>query len=87
MNKYRNHPSILKINSVYGDHYNEFEFLHSTTDNVDSEISKLDSSKSSSGPLSTKILKETSFIYKHYFTDCINSSIDECKFPNKHKKS
>ena len=83
VNKYRNHPSILKIHSVYGDQYNKFEFLHSTTDNVDSEISKLDSSKSSSGPLSTKILKETSFIYKHYFTDCINSSIDECKFPNK----
>ena len=35
----------------------------------------------------TKILKETSFIYKHYFTDCVNSTIDECKFPNKLKKA
>ncbi len=53
--KYRNHPSIKKIKSFYGDHNDKFEFVHSTTDDVVSEISKLDSSKCSSGPLSQSV--------------------------------
>ncbi len=85
--KYKNHPSIIKIESLHGNEPCKFEFDHSTPEIIESEIQKLDSSKSSSGALPTNILKETSNLYKKAFSDCVNSSIDKCKFPDTLKEA
>ena len=45
-------------------------------------IKQLDESKSASGDIPTKIIKDTVDICKNKITDCFNTSIYDCNFPN-----
>ena len=49
------------------------------------QIELLDKSKSNSGSIPTSILKDTKDTVCPYLTDCINSSIFDCNFPDELK--
>ena len=51
------------------------------------QIELLDKSKSNSGSIPTSILKDTKDIVCPYLTDCINSAIFDCNFPDELKKA
>lgn len=78
--KYANHPSIIKIKSVYNSE-NKFEFEHVLPETVKSFVRKLNPNKMSSGNLPTSLLKEYIDVYCVEFTDCINASINNGIFP------
>ena len=81
--KYDNHPSIEKIKSHFPyDHHSTFEFTPISPDIVKDQIKKLDSSKSSSGPIPIDIIKENSETIELFLTDCVNTSMYDCLFPN-----
>ena len=62
-----------------------FIFSHVTPTEVMKQIDLLDSKKSSSGNIPTDILKGTKELICPYLTDCINSAIYDCKFPDERK--
>ena len=73
--KFANHPSILKIRSHHLNSLQEpFEFRPFSQNEVAKEISKLDSSKSSSGEIPTKILKDHVDIYLPIVTNFFNAA-------------
>ena len=50
------------------------------------QIELLDKSKSNSGSIPTFILKDKKDIVCPYLTDCINSAIFDCNFPDEQKR-
>ena len=81
--KYDNHPSIEKIKSHFPyDHQSTFEFTPVSPDIVKDQIKNLDSSKCSSGPIPINIIKENSETIALFLTDCVNTSMCDCIFPN-----
>ena len=81
--KYKDHPSIKVIKQrVDG---NTFKFSHVNPTEVMKHIDLLDSKKSSGGNIPTDILKGTKELICPYLTDCINSTICDCKFPDEMK--
>ena len=51
------------------------------------QIDLLDKNKSNNGNIPTGMLKATREILCPYLTDCINSAIYDCKFPNELKEA
>ena len=80
INKYASHPSILKIKSFFKSN-SGFSFSHVETLEVRKLISDLDCSKKTSGDIPTKIIKLAIDNCYIALTDCINTSIDNCIFP------
>ena len=79
--KYASHPSIETIQSNF-EINGKFTFRPITTSELSAEIKKLDTSKSTSGPIPIKIIKEYVSLYLTPLTECINNAILENKFPD-----
>ena len=79
--KYVNHPSIDSIKS-HSDANNKFSFRPITESELFDEIKKLDTSKSTSGAIPIKIIKDYIPIYLSPLTICINNAIQENNFPD-----
>ena len=83
--KYQNHPSILKIKEVHGE-TNHFSFAFITIEDIYNEITSVNCSKSS--PLSSipaKLLKENIDYLSPILYNNFNNSIFNCSFPDKLK--
>ena len=85
--KYKDHPSIKVINQNVALNGNTFSFSHVSPNEVMKQIDLLDKNKSNSGNIPTGILKATREIVCPYLTDCINSAVYDCKFPNELKEA
>jgi hypothetical protein len=81
--KYKNHPSILKIKSLHGQlNENEFEFKHTTENEVFKILKKLDTKKASGyDKISPQMIKYSMDYLVPYLTHIINTSIDQYTFP------
>ena len=64
-----------------------FQLSHVNPTEVMRQIESLDKSKSNSGGIPTSQLKDTKEIVCPSLTDCINSSIFNCNFPDELKKA
>ena len=81
--KFENHPSVCKIKeSGFTD---IFQFPHVYPDEVHKIIVSLNSKKSISGPIPTKILKLVVDSCVIPLTDCINNCFLDCSFPDELK--
>ena len=87
LDKYKAHKSICIIKEHFTSDDNNFQFSNVNPTEVMSQIELLDKSKSSSGSIPTSKLKDTKEIVCLYLTDCINSSIFDCNFPDELKKA
>ena len=85
IDKYKEHPSILKIKSLPNNNQSKFEFSEITQDQVADEIKKLDAGKSSSGNISINILKDYANLLLPRLTACFNAAIINGYFPNELK--
>ena len=85
IHKYENHPSIITIKYNIGEIVNKFEFEHILPGYVYEKIKQLDASKSSSGKIPTKIIKDSVDICCNLITDRFNTSIYDCSFPKSMK--
>ena len=84
--KYSDHPSIIKIKSMFNQS-DKFEFKHIPPEDVAKQIKKLNESKSSRGDIPTKFIKKFSDIYLFSFTDILNNSINDDIFSIKYEVS
>ena len=84
--KFESHPSIIKIKTMFGDS-NVFEFGETNTDTVRKLVMSLDSSKVTAGNINSKMLKLSSNICSPSLTLCINSMINNAKFPDALKRA
>ena len=82
--KYANHPSIIYIKSSYPVKQ-IFDFSHVLPDDVFRNIVKLKKDKSTSGTIPIKILQLAAKSCSPVLTDCINSAIKNCFFPEELK--
>ena len=82
ISKYKNHPSIKMIKNKIGNIQNKFELQHILPEVVHKQVKLLDASKSASGNIPTKIIKNSINIYVNQLTDCLNTSICEGTFPS-----
>ena len=83
--KYQNHPSILKIKEVHGE-TNHFSFVFITIKDIYNEIMSVNCSKSS--PLFSipaKLLEENIDYLSPILYNNFNNSIFNCSFPDKLK--
>ena len=87
LDKYEDHKSICIIKEDFTSEDNNFQFSHVNPTEVMRQIELLDKSKSNSGSIPTSELKDTKEIVCPYLTDCINSAIFDCNFPDELKKA
>ena len=87
INKYKDHPSIRMINKYVTPNANVFQFSHVNPTEVMRQIDLLNTKKSNSGCIPTRILKAMKDIVCPYLTDCINSTIYDCNFPSELKEA
>ena len=82
INKYKTHPSILKIREhIHSDHTFYFQTL--SNDEVEKQLSQLDTSKAfQADVIPPKILEENSDIFSKILTDDLNNSIATAKCPD-----
>ena len=85
LDKCKVHKSICIIKEHLTSDDNNFQFSHVNPTEVMRQIVLLDKSKSNSGSIPTSQLKDTKEIVYPYLTDCINSSIFDCNFPDELK--
>ena len=64
-----------------GETVNKFKSQHIFPEDIYDQIKKLDESKSLSGDIPTKIIKESIHVYCNQLTDCFNTSIWNYLFP------
>ena len=83
--KYKEHASIIAIKNRKCT--STFSFEHVNPWNVMDQIKALDTNKSSSGDIPTKIIDEAKDVLCPYLTDCINTAINNCCFPEILKES
>ena len=76
--EYSSHPSILKIKETNINQWEVFDFKHVKPKIVFDIITKL---KKGSGELPIHILKVLKENCSSYLTDCINTAINNCVFP------
>ena len=82
VDKFKNHPSILKIKEHYNAN-NNFSFSPVTVTDVQKEIDALDSKKAhQEKDIPVKLLKENCDIFADYITKDFNLGILNHKFPN-----
>ena len=80
--KYKNHPSILTIQSKC-EGKNKFSFIEVTTQDIEKYISYLETKKSSqASDIPTKIIKENVDVFPDFLSSSINSSIKSSFFPS-----
>ena len=82
IDKFQNHPSIINIKSNADPLYSVFKFHEVSVEDVHAIVMKLDCSKKVSGPIPTKILKNSSIVFSPILTNCINHCIRTGNFPN-----
>ena len=87
LTKYKDHPSIKVINQNVALNGNTFSFSHVSPNEVMKQIDLLDKNKSNSGNIPTGMLKAMREIVCPYLTDCINSTVYDCNFPNELKEA
>ena len=75
------HPSILKIKSIFKS-IKLFDFNFASSDGISKIITSLDSTKKTSGVITTKIVKLTNKGTCKDLANCINQSIKKNEFPN-----
>ena len=80
MKRFRNHPSLIKINQA------KFSFQQVSVHIVKETIEGIPSSKATAGEIPVKILKESGFTVE-YLTPCVNEAILSGKFSNSLKLS
>jgi len=80
MAKYREHPSIIKIKSLF-EHLPIFSFSEINTESVHKIIMSLEIKKSTSGKISPRMLKLSSEICSFPLASCFNSSLVSASFP------
>ena len=80
-NKYKNHPSIIMIKNKAGVINKKIVFQHILPENVCKQVKQLDTTKSASGNIPTKIIKDSIDVCVNQLTDCLNTSIYDCSFP------
>ena len=81
IDKYSNHPSILKILQKRGD-VEKFEFLPVSNSDTLKVIKCLNESKSVSGSIPTKIIKLAKYVCAPTLTSCFNHSLKSEQFPD-----
>ena len=82
--KYKNHNSILRIKEKTK-HFPSFGFTHVNPWEVSEQIDALNTKKASSGGIPSKVLKMSKKAICPHLTDCINTSINDCVFPEELK--
>ena len=87
IDKIKDHPSIKVINQHSTSNSYSFRFSHVSPNEVVKQTDLLDKNKSNSGNIPTGMLKAVREIVCPYLTDCINSAIYDCKFPNEIKEA
>ena len=83
--RYTNHPSILRINASKSVHEAPFSFSPVSPDETYKIISSLNSTKATSGNIPVKILKLANDVCHEKLSNCINTCIATCTFPDKLK--
>ena len=66
---------------------NVFQFSHTNPTEVIRQIDLLDTNKSNSGCIPTRILTAMKDVVCLYLTDCLNSTIYDCNFPSELMKA
>lgn len=82
--KYEDHPSILKIKSLFGN-MPTFHFKEIDCHLIKKMMMKLDCTKKTGGPIPNSILKASVDVTCSVIRDCVNRSFQSCKFPDKLK--
>ena len=82
--KYKNHDSILRIKEKTKN-FPSFGFTHANPLEVSEQIDALNTKKASRGGIPSKVLKMPKKAIYPYLTDCINTSINDCVFPEELK--
>ena len=86
IHKYKNHLSIKIIKSSIGVIDIKFEFQHILPETVLNEVNKLGASKSASGHIPTKTIKDYINICCDQITDCFNVAVSDISFPKPMKR-
>ena len=82
--KYKNYNSILRIKEKTKN-FPSFGFTHVNPWEVSEQIDALNTKKASSGGIPSKVLKMSKKAICPHLTDCINTSINDCVFPEELK--
>ena len=82
--KYKNHNSILRIKEKTKN-FPSFGFTHVNPWEVSEQIDALNTKKASSGGIPSKVLKMSKKAICPHPTDCINTSSNDCVFPEELK--
>lgn len=82
--KFKSHPSIKVIKS-HKVSTNKFDFAKVDERDVLKTILSLNSSKSVSGNIPTRVLKIVAYTCVPFLTSCFNECINSCTFPDKLK--
>ena len=85
--KFKYHPSIIKINNSRNEQSDKqtFEFSYVTPQQVSDQITMLRTNKSARGDIPIKLIKLASKVSVTHLTDCINSAISNSNFPEELK--
>ena len=83
--KYENQPSVIKIKEHIPHAGQKFEFAHVLPEDVNAQILKLKTSKSTRGGIPLKIIKLASKVNLNLLCDSINANIKENIFPDELK--
>ena len=81
IHKYKNHPSIEKINQNFIT-TEKFKFRPITAEEIAHEVKKLDPSKGTSGDIPIRIIKDYLNTFIMSLTDCFNTNITDDTFPD-----
>ena len=79
ISRYSDHPSVVKIKHLFAG--NSFEFTNTSTENVHEMVMSLNSKKSTSGEISSKILQKSAKICSYALKNCFNYCLKEAHFP------
>ena len=82
--KYKNHDSVLRIKEQTKN-LPSFGFIHVNPGEIFEQIDALNTKKASSGNIPSKVLKIAKTVICPHLTDCINTSINDCVFPEELK--
>lgn len=82
--KYKNHDSIFRINK-WTKNVRFFGFTHVDPWEVFERIDALDPKKAKSGNIPSTVLKISTKVIFPHLTDCINTLINDCVFPEELK--
>ena len=85
IDKYKDHPSVLKIKEQFPKQDPKFKFRHVLPEEVNEQIVKLKTTKSARGNIPLKIIKLASKVNINALCDCINANINNNIFPDELK--